>query len=122
MEDKTKFITPLSMLFAGAIASIIMYARGYEFTKMLWVLLIVLVVFYIIGDTARYIYSRIRPRIVTVSDFGELERIARANLDQTGNIVEFANEEKTEGEGTAEDEEETEIDTDSEKESYDEGD
>jgi hypothetical protein len=110
------------MLFAGAIASIIMYARGYEFTKMLWVLLIVLVVFYIIGDTARYIYSRIRPRIVTVSDFGELERIARANLDQTGNIVEFANEEKTEGEGTAEDEEETEIDTDSEKESYDEGD
>ena len=42
------------MLFAGALASIIMYIRKYDFYKMLWVLLIVLVVFYIIGDIVRY--------------------------------------------------------------------
>jgi flagellar biosynthesis/type III secretory pathway M-ring protein FliF/YscJ len=93
MEDKSKYITPLLMLVAGALASIIMYLRKYEFTKMLWILLIVLVVFFVIGDTARYIYSRIRPRIIPEADYEELARIARENLDLTGNVVDFGNDE-----------------------------
>lgn len=37
------------MLVAGAITSIITYIKDYELTKMLWILLGVLVVFYILG-------------------------------------------------------------------------
>jgi hypothetical protein len=96
MDDKTKYITPLLVLLAGAIASIIMYVRGYEFTRMLWVLLIVLVIFYFLGDTARYIYSRIRPRIIPEVDYGEIEKLTKGNYDANGNIMEFANDEENE--------------------------
>lgn len=67
MENKSRFITPGIMLFAGAISMIIMIWRKYELYRMLWTLLVVLVVFYIIGDIARYIYSTIRPRIIPAS-------------------------------------------------------
>ena len=68
MGNKTGLITPFFMLLAGAIASIIMYVRGFDLTTMLWGLLIVLVVFYIIGDIARYLYASIRPRIIPSGD------------------------------------------------------
>ena len=68
MGNKTRLITPFFMLLAGAIASIIMYIRGFELTRMLWGVLIVLVIFYIIGDVARYLYSSIRPRIIPATD------------------------------------------------------
>ena len=67
-----KLITPFLMLFAGAVASIIMYVRHFDLYTMLWVLLVVLVVFYIIGDIVRYIYESIRPRIIPDMDEEEL--------------------------------------------------
>jgi hypothetical protein len=122
MEDKTRFITPLLMLFAGAIASIIMAVRGYELTRMLWILLIVLIIFYFLGDTARYIYSTIKPRIIPDADFSEMEKMVRENLEQTGNIEEITDDKEAVEEGTLTDEENVVTDTDSAgMESLDEG-
>jgi hypothetical protein len=122
MEDKTRFITPLLMLLAGAIASIIMAVRGYELTRMLWILLIVLVIFYFLGDTARYIYSTIKPRIIPDADFSEMEKMVRENLEQTGNIEEITDDKEAVEEGTLTDEENVVTDTDSAgMESLDEG-
>jgi hypothetical protein len=122
MEDKTRFITPLLMLLAGAIASIIMAVRGYELTRMLWILLIVLVIFYFLGDTARYIYSIIKPRIIPEADFSEMEKMVRENLEQTGNIEEITDDKEAVEEGTLTDEENLVTDTDSAgMESLDEG-
>lgn len=63
-NNKVKLITPFLMLFAGALASIIMFIKEYDFYTMLWVLLIVLIVFYIIGDVARYLYASALPRVL----------------------------------------------------------
>lgn len=87
MGDKTNLITPFLMLLAGAIASIIMYMRGYELTRMLWGLLIVLVVFYVIGDIARYLYASIRPRIIPSGELEQMVREARKRGDLTENVV-----------------------------------
>ena len=70
MGNKVRLITPFLMLSAGAIASIIMYIRGYEFERMLWILLIVLLIFYVIGDIVRYLYASIRPRIIPDENIG----------------------------------------------------
>lgn len=92
MENKTRLITPFFMLLAGAIASIIMYVRGFEFTRMLWGLLIVLVVFYILGDIARYLYASIRPRIIPSGNLDKMVSDARKNGDLTGSVVAFADD------------------------------
>jgi hypothetical protein len=107
MENKSRLITPFLMLLAGAIASIIMYIRGYELTRMLWGLLIVLVIFYILGDVARYLYASVRPRIIPVTDLDAMVIQARKNSDLTGSVVEFSDEEtENTGEGeSAQDEE-----------------
>lgn len=94
MGNKTGLITPFLMLLAGAIASIIMYVRGYELTNMLWGLLIVLLIFYILGDVARYLYASIRPRIIPTGDLEQMVQEAKKNGDLTGNVVAFANEEQ----------------------------
>ena len=97
MGNKTGLITPFFMLLAGAIASIIMYVRGFDLTTMLWGLLIVLVVFYIIGDVARYLYASIRPRIIPTGDLEMMVQKAKQNGDLTGSVVAFANDEQKEG-------------------------
>ncbi|MDE7322027.1 MAG: hypothetical protein K2N73_04735 [Lachnospiraceae bacterium] len=89
MGNKTGLITPFFMLLAGAIASIIMYIRGFELTTMLWVLLIVLVVFYIIGDVTRYLYASIRPRIIPALELDKMVLEAKKNGDLTGSVVAF---------------------------------
>ena len=89
MGNKTGLITPFFMLLAGAIASIIMYIRGFELTRMLWGLLIVLVIFYIIGDVARYLYASIRPRIIPAMELDKMVQAARKNGDLTGSVVAF---------------------------------
>lgn len=89
MGNKTGLITPFFMLLAGAIASIIMYIRGFELTRMLWGLLIVLVIFYIIGDVIRYIYASIRPRIIPAYELDKMVQAARKNGDLTGSVVAF---------------------------------
>ena len=97
MEDKTRLITPFFMLLAGAIASVIMYVRGFEFTRMLWGLLIVLVVFYILGDIARYLYASIKPRIIPSDDLDRMILDARKNGDLTGSVVAYSDDEQVEG-------------------------
>ena len=94
MGNKTGLITPFLMLLAGAIASIIMYIRGYELTTMLWGLLIVLVIFYILGDVARYLYASIRPRIIPAHDLDKMIKQAKKNGDLTGSVVAFADKEQ----------------------------
>lgn len=63
-NSRVRLITPFLMLFAGALASIIMFIKDYDLYTMLWVLLIVLIVFYIIGDVARYLYMSVQPRVL----------------------------------------------------------
>lgn len=99
MGNKTGLITPFFMLLAGAIASIIMYVRGFDLTTMLWGLLIVLVVFYIIGDIARYLYASIRPRIIPSGDLELMVQKAKQNGDLTGSVVAFEDDEQKDMEG-----------------------
>ncbi|MDE7030175.1 MAG: hypothetical protein K2P63_09385, partial [Lachnospiraceae bacterium] len=73
--------------------------RGFDLTTMLWGLLIVLVVFYIIGDIARYLYASIRPRIIPSGDLEVMVRKARQNGDLTGSVVAFANDDQKDMEG-----------------------
>ena len=98
MGNKVKLITPFIMLLAGAIAAVIMYIRKFEFERMLWVLLLVLIVFYFIGDVIRYIYAAIRPRIITqdvdYSDYIPLSRFA----EESGNVRAYADDDEDEDE------------------------
>ena len=82
MGNKTGLITPFLMLLAGAIASIIM-----------------LLIFYVLGDIARYLYASIRPRIIPTGDLEQMVQEAKKNGDLTGNVVAFANEEQNDMEG-----------------------
>lgn len=60
-KRKAKLITPFIMLSAGLVTSLAMYLKHYPLTKMLLILLIVLVVFYFVGDTFRFVYEKFRP-------------------------------------------------------------
>lgn len=109
MENKTKYITPFIMLFAGALAAIIMLVKQYELYRMLWTLLIVLVVFYVIGDVVRYLYASIRPKIIPVDDLDEMVALAAR-----GQQIEESSEEE------AEDENAFDESTDSEESEHEE--
>lgn len=99
MGNKTSLITPFFMLLAGAIASIIMYIRGFDLTTTLWGLLIVLVIFYIIGDIARYIYASIRPRIIPTGNLEIMVQKAKEKGNLSGSVVAFENDEQKDQEG-----------------------
>lgn len=83
---KSKLITPFFMLLAGAITSIILYMRGVDLLTMLWTLLIVLLVFYIVGDVIRYIYEMVQPRVIAMD-------VVSFFVDEDGNPVEAADDE-----------------------------
>lgn len=88
MGNKTPLITPFLMLTAGTIASIIMYVRGFDLNTMLWTLLIVLIIFYIIGDIARYLYASVRPRVIPVANMDrELLEALMNGEEISGNVV-----------------------------------
>lgn len=65
--NKTKYIVPLIVLFAEAIAAILTVIYEYDLDKMLWTLLLVFIIFFIIGDIVRYIYSKIRPTVIPLT-------------------------------------------------------
>lgn len=103
-NNKAKLITPLLMLFAGAVASVIMYVKKYEFYKMLWILLVVLVVFYIIGDVVRYLYESVRPSILPKEEIDEmLNALENGGLEADADTQEEA-EETSADEGEADEE------------------
>lgn len=88
MENKSRFITPGIMLFAGAVSMIIMMIRKYDLYRMLWTLLVVLIVFYVIGDITRYIYNTIRPRIIPASlDLDDIAKQVEERLGSTQDVV-----------------------------------
>ena len=87
-NGKVRLITPFLMLFAGALASIIMFIKKYDLYTMLWVLLIVLIVFYVIGDVARYLYMSVQPRVLPQSEIEDM--IAMMN----SGVVEMNTEEE----------------------------
>lgn len=96
MGNKTQLITPFLMLTAGTIASIIMYVRGFEFNTMLWILLIVLVIFYILGDIARYLYASVRPRVIPAANINrELIEALMNGEEVSGSVVTVADNENT---------------------------
>ena len=86
MGNKTGLITPFLMLLAGTVASIIMYIRDFEFYTMLWVLLIVLLIFYVIGDIARYLYATVRPRVISDIDYASIEN-SMQNSEDEGSVI-----------------------------------
>ena len=71
-NDKVKLITPILMLFAGSLASVIMFLKKYDLYTMLWVLLIVLIVFYVIGDVVRYLYMSVQPRVLPQAEIEDM--------------------------------------------------
>ncbi len=114
-NSRVKLITPFLMLFAGAIASIIMYVRKFDFYTMLWTLLIVLVVFYIVGDVARYLYTLVMPRVLPAADIDAII----ANLEKIEAESTEAEEAEADGEVNV-DEEEALEDSSEEDESVEE--
>lgn len=95
-NSKVRLITPFLMLFAGALASIIMFIRDYELYTMLWVLLIVLIVFYIIGDVACYLYRSVQPRVLPQAEIEEMIAVMNNNVvekETAEEVVEEANKE-----------------------------
>lgn len=95
MGNKVKLITPFLMLLAGAVAAIIMYIRDFELVDMLWVLLVVLLVFYVIGDIIRYIYSAIRPRIIDQDiDYSDFIPLSIFDDNESGNVRAYEDDEK----------------------------
>lgn len=70
---KTKLIPPFIMLMAGAIASILTFLNHYDIKDMLFILLIVLIIFYILGLVVKKILDTFT--VVdekSVSDEGEV--------------------------------------------------
>ena len=115
-NSKVKLITPFLMLLAGAIASIIMYIKKYDFYTMLWVLLIVLIVFYMIGDVARYLYASVQPRVLPTD---EIEAMI-ASMENGVIGKEGDQEEETDEEVVSESEGEEDVEMDmSEEDSID---
>ncbi|MCL2719167.1 MAG: hypothetical protein FWE14_10365 [Lachnospiraceae bacterium] len=58
METKRRFFAPIVMLSAGAVASIAMFIMQYELRKMLGILLLILMLFYVLGAVFSYVLTR----------------------------------------------------------------
>lgn len=106
-NSKVRLITPFLMLFAGALASIIMFIKKYDLYTMLWVLLIVLIVFYVIGDIVRYLYMSVQPRVLPQ---GEIEDMIA--MMSSGVVEKNAEEEEVTDEKEYSEEEALEYDMD----------
>ncbi|MEG1848028.1 MAG: hypothetical protein RRX92_00745 [Lachnospiraceae bacterium] len=83
---KRKLIPPFFMLFAGAIASIVMYLMHYEIKTMLLVLLSVLFLFYILGTIAKSVLDSFEAsRLKSIAADGEvIEKDAVDSTEQDG--------------------------------------
>ena len=83
-NGKVRLITPFLMLFAGALASIIMFIKKYDLYTMLWILLIVLIVFYAIGDVARYLYMSVQPRVLPQGEIEDMIAMLNSGVMEKG--------------------------------------
>ena len=88
---KRQMLAPIIMLSAGAIASIFMFFTGYELPRMLGILFIVLLLFYILGSVFSFVLNRFEEQ-------NEAIRLAREA--EEGEVVEKEMEDEgEEGEG-----------------------
>lgn len=82
------------MLTAGAITSIIAYLRDYGLTKMLWMLLGTLIIFYLLGLGVK--------RILDVFDEQIKEAEEKEEKENEGSVIEKELNEENEGQNTEE--------------------
>ncbi|MCR5304395.1 MAG: hypothetical protein K6E33_07505 [Lachnospiraceae bacterium] len=73
-RQKRKLIPPGVMLTGGAIASILMYLRGYELKDLIPILVIVLVLFYIAGALIKYMFDSFAEQIREQEDGDVVEK------------------------------------------------
>lgn len=80
--NKDKLFAPFLMLFAAAIASIIMFRGNYDTTELLAILLCVMIFFYILG-------SLIQKRVLSfMNQIAEKEAAEAAEAAAEGEVVE----------------------------------
>lgn len=86
----TKNIPPLITLSAGLIAVVSMYIRHYELHTLLWILLLVLIVFYIIGLLVKKMLDTFGMQIEKEEKEKEEEAQTESKLteDQDGAVIE----------------------------------
>lgn len=90
---KIKLFAPFLMLFAGAVASIMMYHFDYGLKQMLTILLIVLLVFYVAGF---FIQKKIVSFVEQIKEEEEKEgEVIEKDADEDGQ-VEVATENEAE--------------------------
>ena len=77
--NNRRYLAPIVMLSAGAIASITMFFMQYELRKMLGILFLVLLLFYILGSVFAYVLNRFEEQ-------NELIRLAKEA--EEGEVVE----------------------------------
>jgi hypothetical protein len=58
MTEKRRLLAPIVMLSAGAVASIAMFIMQYELRRMLGILLLILMLFYVLGAVFSYVLTR----------------------------------------------------------------
>lgn len=81
---KIKLFAPFLMLFAGAVASIMMYHFDYELKQMLPILLIVLLVFYVAGF---FIQKKIVSFVEQIKEEEEKEgEVIEKDTDEDGQV------------------------------------
>ncbi|MCL2052016.1 MAG: hypothetical protein FWG91_09875 [Lachnospiraceae bacterium] len=76
---KRRLMAPIVMLSAGLIASITMFLMQYELVKMLGILLLILLLFYILGAVFAYMLNRFEE---------QNEKIRLAKEAEEGEVVE----------------------------------
>ncbi|MCR4755698.1 MAG: hypothetical protein K5868_09250 [Lachnospiraceae bacterium] len=80
MSDRMKLLPAMITLLAGACTSIITYLLHYEVKKALWILLIVLLIFYIIGIVVQKTIYKFEKQVE--------EEEAALEAEQEGKVVE----------------------------------
>ena len=76
-KRRTRFIPPIMMLSAGAVASIMCLIAGYELLKCMIILFVTLLVFAILGTIVKAVVDSFR----TVMDYSQF-------FDEDGEVVE----------------------------------
>ena len=76
---KTKQIPLIVMLLAGAVASICARLMHYELETTLWILLLVLIVFYIVGCFAKKTIDSFEAAIAAAKELEKQEEEAKAS-------------------------------------------
>ena len=87
MSAKRRFLAPIVMLSAGAIASITMFVMQYELRRMLGILFLVLLLFYILGSVFAHVLTRFE---------AQNEAIRLAKEAEEGEVIEKESEDDSE--------------------------